>query len=273
MHTISKLLRKNTLFSNFWVRNGISILIIALLASHLTERKNFPLNDSYSFPWFSILVSIFLQIVILVISYFNFKYFKAKYFITKVDSRILLRFLFSTLGYISIIYIIIYVIFIGLLDANYDAFGFLIGYSITLLLSIIGLTIFFAKDVYDLHKMGSIEGKLNVQQGGKITLINYTEISFIYSENKIVYIVKTDGDTIVTDFTLNEIEDKISEQSFFRANRQIILHPRAVEEVSSIENGKLSVVLKPAISGKNTFHINISRYKKQAFMEWFKSKL
>ncbi|MEO0527156.1 MAG: LytTR family DNA-binding domain-containing protein [Bacteroidota bacterium] len=140
-------------------------------------------------------------------------------------------------------------------------------------MSTIGIAVLFSKDIYKLHKLASLYGKLKVQQGGKITMINYTEIAFMYSENKIVYIIKTDGTSIVTDFTLNEVESEVSEQSFFRANRQTILHARSIEQVKSIENGKLSVVLKPKISDKKAFQIIISRYKKQEFMNWFKGKL
>ena len=78
---------------------------------------------------------------------------------------------------------------------------------------------------------------------------------------------------MTTDFTLNEIESKISEQSFFRVNRQIILNVRSIEQIQSIENGKLSIILKPKLSHQKASHITISRYKKQEFMSWFKDKL
>lgn len=156
---------------------------------------------------------------------------------------------------------------------SYSIYHLLTGLSISLLMCTLGIALLFSKDIYKLHKLVSIKGTLKVQQGGKITLIRYPEIAFIYSENKIVYIVKTDGITIITDFTLNEVESKISEQSFFRANRQIILHARSIEQVQSIENGKLSVLLKFTFSDNKTSQINISRYKRQAFMDWFDKKL
>jgi len=145
--------------------------------------------------------------------------------------------------------------------------------SVTLLLSTLGIAFLFSNDIYKLHKFASISGKLKVQQGGKITLVNFTDIAFIYSENKVVYIVQTDGTSLVTDFTLNELEDKVSEQIFFRANRQTVLHSRSIEQVKSIENGKLLLSLKPTISDNKTYQINISRYKRQEFMEWFDKKL
>lgn len=272
MKTIIDSFKKHINFSNFWIRNGFNLVILSLVINHLANPKSFPLNDSYSFPWFSILVSILIGSIVIVIGNFNFRYFKRKYFVKKINTQLLLRFLFSTLGYISIAYIPVYLVIQGLIG-NYNLYFFLISLSISLLLSTIGIAVLFSKDIYKLHKLASLYGKLKVQQGGKITMINYTEIAFMYSENKIVYIIKTDGTSIVTDFTLNEVESEVSEQSFFRANRQTILHARSIEQVKSIENGKLSVVLKPKISDKKAFQIIISRYKKQEFMNWFKGKL
>ncbi len=272
MNSISGFFKKNINFSNFWVRNGSIVVLLSILVNHLFEPENFPFHRDYKFPLFPIIVSIISGCVIILIARFNFKYFRNKYFTKKINTQILLRFLFSTLGYITLLYIPLYY---GLINGieSYNLYYLLTGLSISLLISAIGITLLFSTDIYKLHKLISIKGTLKVQQGGKITLVKYPEIAFIYSENKIVYIVKTDGARVITDFTLNEVESKISEQSFYRANRQIILHARSIEQVKSIENGKVSVLLKPTISDKKAFQINISRYKKHAFMDWFESKL
>jgi hypothetical protein len=275
MNSIINFFFKNIYFSNIWVRNGFIIVILSILVNHLANPENFPLNKYYKFPWFSILASILLESIILIIGYFNFKYFKNKYFTKKINSQILLHFLLSTLGYISILYILLYYGLNGLINGTetYNFYYLLNGLSITLLLSTFLIAILFSTDIYKLHKFISIKGTLKVQQGGKITLVKYPEIAFIYSENKIVYIVKIDGTTIITDFTLNEVESKISKQSFFRVNRQIILHAHSIEQVKSIENRKLSVLLKSTFLDKKTSQINISRHKRQAFMDWFNKKL
>ena len=249
------------------------MIIIALIANHLTDRENFLYDNSYHFPWYSFLTSILLGNIVMAIGYLNFKYFERRYFNEKINNQTLLRFLFSTLGYITIAYLILYFSILGLMGGNYNIYGFFTGFSVTILVSVIAIAVLFGKDTYELHKMISIHGKLKVKQGGKITLVDYSEVAFVHSENKVVYIVKTDGTSIITDFTLNEVEAKISEQSFFRANRQIILHSRSIEEVQSIENGKLLISLKSFISGQKPFQINISRYKKQAFLDWFENKL
>ena len=243
--------------------------------NHLFEPENFPLNRNYKFPLFPVVISIILGIIIMLIARFNFKYYKRKYFTEEINIEVLLRFLFSTLGYITILYILLYYGLNGLINGveSYSIYHLLSGLSISLLICTLGIALLFSVDVYKLHKLLSIKGILKVRQGGKMTLVEYPEIALIYSENKIVYILKMDGTSIITDFTLNQVESKISEQTFFRANRQTILHVNSIEQVKSIENGKLSVVLKPINTNKNALQINISRYKKQEFMNWFEGKL
>ncbi len=271
MKAIINSFKNHISFSNFWVRNSFIVVLLSIILNHLTEPENFPLHRDYKFPLFPIVVSIIAGGVVIIIVKFNFNYFKDKYFSKKINRQILLRFLFSTLGYITILYLSLYYGLNGLINGieSYSIYHLLTGLSVTLLMNTLLITILTAPDIYKLHKLISIKGTFKVQQGGKTSLVKYPEIAFIYSENKIVSIAKTDGTTIITNFTLNEVERKISEQSFFRANRQIILHARSIEQVQSIENGKLSVLLKPTISDKKAFLITISRYKKQEFMNWF----
>lgn len=270
MSSLTSFFNKKIKFSNFWVKNGLTLVVISLVANHLTEPENFPLSESYKFPWIPITVSILLGSVIVVTTYFNFEYFKRKYFVEKINLQVLLRFLFTTLGYITIAYIIIFYTLNGF--ENHNIYYLLVGFSITILITVIGIVGFYAKDIYELYRFTSIEGKLKVTYSGKITLVSYDEIAFAYSENKIAFIVKVDGTSMPTDFTLNEIEEKINEHSFYRANRQTILHASAIEQVQVIENGKLSVQVKSNLSGNKTHQVTISRYKKQDFMNWFEKK-
>ena len=275
MRSFIRLLSKKLNLSNFWVSNGISLVLISVVINHLGQPESFPFNDSYKFPWIPILVSIVLGAAIIGIAKLNFDYFKKKYFLQEINLRILLRFLFSTLGYLSIFYGLFYLIVVGIINGTkgYILYYFLTGFFVTLLISVIAIAILFAKELYQLYRFSSIEGKLKVEHGGKITLVGFEEIAFVYTENKIAYIVKTDGTTVFTDFTLNEIEEKINAHSFYRANRQTILHASAIEQVQAVENGKLSVRLKSDLSQERAQEINISRYKRQEFLNWFENKL
>ncbi len=275
MKTIVIFLKQNIDFSYFWVRNVLIILLISIVSNHLFEPKNFPFNNDYEFPLFPIVASIIGGSLMILIARFNFTYFKNKYFTKNINIQLLLRFLFSTLGYITILYLFFYYGLNGLINGieSYSIYHLLTGLSLSLLICTLGIALLFSADVYKLHKLISIKGTLKVQQGGKTTLVKYSEIAFIYSENKIAYVAKTDGTSIITDFTLNEIEDEVSKQNFFRANRQTVLHPRSIEQIRTIENGKLSILLKPTLFGKKVSQIIISRYKRQAFIDWFENKL
>ena len=268
-------LKQHLNFSNFWVRNGSILVIISILSNHLFEPKNFPLNKNYSFPLFPIVVSIVAGIIILLIARINFNHYKEHHFNQNIDTHILIRFLGSTLGYITLLYLVLYFSLNGIMHGvdSYSVYHLLKGLSVSLLICAIGITLLFSVDIYKLHKHKTVKGVLKINQGGKITLVKFSEIAFIYSENKIVYLVKTDGTKISTEFTLNEIETKLSDQNFYRANRQTILHVRAIEQVKAIENRKLAVLLKPVFNNNDGVQINISRYKRQEFMNWFENKL
>lgn len=261
---------KKIKFSRFWVKTWLVFVGISIIGNHLTQPEYFPLNESYRFPLLPITASILLISLFMAIGEINFQCFKRKHFIEKINIRNLLRFVLSTLGYDTIAYIILFYSINGVMVFN--LYELLVGLSVTLLICFIGVIVVYAKDIYKLYRFTSIEGKLKVAYSGKITLVSYDEIAFAYSENKIAFVVKTDGSSVPTDFTLNELEEKINEHSFYRANRQTILHASAIEEVQAIENGKLTVVLKPTLAGDKTRELTISRYKKQDFMNWLEKK-
>lgn len=266
---------KKISLSNFWVSNGIGLLCIAVIGNHLTDRDNFPFNEGYSFPWIQMLISFAIGSMIIIIAYFNFQHFRERFFNTRINTSILLRFLLTTLGYVTIGYIVLYTVFVWFIEGRdgLSLFSGLTGLMVTLLLSAVGISLSFSNQIYQIHKQNAVTGTFKVQHGGKITPILHKEIAYLYSAQKIVYLVKTDGIVITTDFTLNDIESEMGTLDFFRANRQNIVHARSIEEVTAIENGKLSALLKPAISGEERSKINISRYKKQAFKDWLESNL
>ena len=175
----------------------------------------------------------------------------------------------STLGYITIMYIPVNIIFNIVADGQTEFYYLLIGLLITLLVSFIFIGLWYAQDIYNLYKLSIKDAEITIESGSKMTKLTYENIACFYSENKIVYTVQNNGTTISTDFTLNELEEKINNQLFFRANRQIIIHKDAVDQIEKIENGKLRIRLKASIENDAIAEINISRYKRKAFMNWF----
>ena len=252
-----------------WFRKIVVLTIFSLVINHLSARDSFPGSESYRFPIEGFLSSIVLCILIGIIADLNFKFYKKKYFSKKIEIVTIAWFMISTLGYITIMYIPVSIVFNIVAGGNTEFYYLLIGLLLTLLLSFMGIGFVYAQDIYDLYTLSVKSAEITIESGSKITKLTYENIACFYSENKIVNAVQNDGKTITTDFTLNELEEKINDQLFFRVNRQMIIHKDAVDQIEKIENGKLRIRLKASIENDVIAEINISRYKRKAFMDWF----
>ncbi|MBD0851959.1 LytR/AlgR family response regulator transcription factor [Maribacter arenosus] len=252
-----------------WFQIAIVLTILSLVVNHLASRDSFPDSESYRFPVEGFLASIILSTFIGIIAHLNFKFYKKKYFSKKVETFTIARFLASTLGYITIMYIPVNIILNIIAGGQTIFYYILVGLLLTLLLSFIGVILVYARDIYSLYAASIKSAEITIESGAKTTKLTYEDIACFYSENKIVYAVQNDGTTINTDFTLNELEEKINDQLFFRANRKIIIHKDAVDQIEKIENGKLHIRLKASVENDSIAEINISRYKRKAFMNWF----
>ncbi|MEP2937208.1 MAG: LytTR family DNA-binding domain-containing protein [Gilvibacter sp.] len=253
-----------------WVKMAIVITIFSLLVNHLATRGSFPGGDSYRFPIEGFLSTILLCILVGIIADLNFKFYKKKYFSKKVEIVTIVRFMASTLGYITVMYVPVNIILNMIAGGKTLLYFMLIGLLITLLLSFILIALLYAQDLYNLYKLSIKDAEITIESGAKVTKLTYQNIMCFYSQNKIVYTVQNNGTTLSTDFTLNELEQKINDQLFFRANRKIIIHKDAVDQIEKIENGKLLIRLNASIQNDAIAQITISRYKRKEFMDWFR---
>lgn len=267
LKTVSLKFNDSSLWS--WFQKLIVIIIFSLVVNHLSTPESFPDGELYRFPKEGFLSTIALCILIGIIAELNFKFYKKKYFSKKVEIASILWYMISTLGYITVMYIPLSIVLNIIAGGETEFYYLLIGLLITLLLSFILIGLAYSLDIYNLYKLSIKDYEITIESGAKITKIAYENIACFYSENKIVYTVQNDGSTITTDFTLNELEEKINDQLFFRANRQIIIHKDAVDHVEKIENGKLQIRLKTSFENDSIAKVNISRYKRKEFMDWF----
>ncbi|WP_299682391.1 LytTR family DNA-binding domain-containing protein [uncultured Tenacibaculum sp.] len=252
------------------IRNLLILTLLSLFTSHLTDYDP---DEGYSFPLISTISSIIIGTVIGIIADRNFKYFERKQLFRTVNWTTIFHYIFSTLGFITLAYLPFYFLAIWIAKAEFLFYYFFIGLLLTLLLSIIAIALLYGEKIYKLHKFGVIQGQLTVKKNGRTSIISYSDIAYFYSQEKIVYLVKNNNDSIITDFTLQKLDELLNEQLFFRANRQVIVHINAIQEIISGQNGKLILSLKPNLSDKNLSELAISRYKKKEFMIWFENKL
>ncbi|MFT5890011.1 MAG: DNA-binding LytR/AlgR family response regulator [Dokdonia sp.] len=90
------------------------------------------------------------------------------------------------------------------------------------------------------------------------------DISYIYVENTITYIVRKDGKRSTSSESLDLIYSYLDEKLFFRANRQIIVAISAIETITKFGNSKLKIQVNPA----SEIDIVIGKNKASAFKQW-----
>lgn len=91
------------------------------------------------------------------------------------------------------------------------------------------------------------------------------DIACFYREN-LNYIVTFSGEKYIIDFvTLEEVEELLDPQVFYRANRQSIVHIDAIQSIKPHENQKLTLTLKAPLKIEQ----DISREKAPGFKKWF----
>src|SRR5690554_5948518 len=241
LKTISLKFNHNSLWS--WFQKLIVFIIFSLVVNHLSTPESFPDGKSYRFPVEGFLSTIALCILIGIIAELNFKHYKKKYFSKKVEITSISWYMVSTLGYITIMYIPLGIVLNKIAGGETEFYYLLIGLLVTLLLSFILIGLAYSLDIYNLYKLSIKDNEITIESGAKITKLTYENIACFYSENKIVYTVQNNGTSITTDFTLNELEEKINDQLFFRVNRKIIIHKDGVDQIEKIENGKLRITL------------------------------
>jgi len=103
-----------------------------------------------------------------------------------------------------------------------------------------------------------------VKVGNVIRSVNVEDIAYIYSQDRINYLVKYNGKKFPLDNTLDEIEDILDPKTFFRANRQFIINIDAIAEIHPYFKGRVKLHLEPLQEGD----LIISAEKSRSFKDW-----
>jgi len=94
--------------------------------------------------------------------------------------------------------------------------------------------------------------------------ISVGEIEYIFTEQKVTYLVTHGGNSEMLVQTMDELEDELDPDAFFRANRQFIIYINSVDIIKNDINGKLKVVLKH----DHAVEIIVSREKAPLLKKW-----
>jgi len=106
-----------------------------------------------------------------------------------------------------------------------------------------------------------------VKSGMRLIPKKNDDIALFYTDNKVVHVLdRNDGKSYLTDFTLEELEQRhIDGNKFFRVNRKQIINADVIQSMKPYVGQRLSLDL----SVKCNFDIIVSREKVTQFKKWF----
>lgn len=103
-----------------------------------------------------------------------------------------------------------------------------------------------------------------VRAGEQLLPLPAAQVAWFQSRHETTTLVALDGRRFVVEYTLEQLEQLLNPQDFFRLNRQFVAQLPAVQRLHVYFNGKLKLDLHPAPAEE----VIVSREKASAFKQW-----
>lgn len=131
---------------------------------------------------------------------------------------------------------------------------------------------FQSRSVLDLSKIKSLltphnhnyKERFSIRIGQSIKIVETSTISCFYSENKGTYCLCADQHNYLVDLSLDQIEQHLDPNLFFRINRSQLINIKQIKEIAIHSNSRLRIYL---YHGQITEMI-VSREKVNDFKKW-----
>lgn len=114
------------------------------------------------------------------------------------------------------------------------------------------------------NKEKDFKKRFMIKIGNTIKSIPVQDIAFFYSQDRINYLMKKEGKKYPVENTLDEIENMLNPENFYRANRQFIVNINSISEIHPYFKGRIKINLNPLQEGD----IVISSEKSRSFKNW-----
>lgn len=113
----------------------------------------------------------------------------------------------------------------------------------------------------------SYKQKFLVKTGLKYVSVPVEEIRYFYSESSTTYLRTYQGESMIVDHSLDELEALLDPKNFFRVNRHMVLCDKSIASIDSYFNNRLLLGVQPSYNE----NIIVSREKVRSFKEWLDS--
>ena len=106
--------------------------------------------------------------------------------------------------------------------------------------------------------------RFTIKVGQHLKIVSINEIECFYSENKATYLHTTSNRNYLLDGALEQVQDELNPEYFFRVNRTFIVQIHAIKDIVSYTNSRLKIILNTY----NESEIIVSRKRVKEFKNW-----
>ncbi|MBO3698828.1 LytTR family DNA-binding domain-containing protein [Roseivirga sp. E12] len=103
-----------------------------------------------------------------------------------------------------------------------------------------------------------------VKIGEHIHTIATNDTAYFFSQEKATYLQTIEKNRFIIDYTLEQVEQLVSPEQFFRINRKYLVSLDAVKDIVTYSNSRLRLILKHS----DDMDAIVSRDKVQEFKKW-----
>jgi len=104
-----------------------------------------------------------------------------------------------------------------------------------------------------------------IKVGEHIKTVQANDSKSFYSEDKATYLLNTDGKKFIIDFSLDQLEDMLHPDTFFRINRKFIINLNEIADIITFSNSRLKIVLK---NERDSNDMIVARDRVSEFKGW-----
>ena len=122
----------------------------------------------------------------------------------------------------------------------------------------------FSTSISNAETTATLRNRFLAKVGTRLTSVPVENIAYFYTREKQLHIKTKTNEDLLFDKCLEEIENEVDEQYFFRANRQFIIGYDAIAKVQAWYAGKLKVDVMPSPYED----IIVSRLRASEFKKW-----
>jgi len=103
-----------------------------------------------------------------------------------------------------------------------------------------------------------------VKHGQKLVSIELDEIAYFFSDGRLNFFKTDDNRKFVVDYTMDELEDMLDPQKYFRISRSFYVSVKSISQIHDYFGNRLLLHLKPALDKESI----VSREKVSDFKKW-----